>query len=95
MTEGDPTVQEPSPPTAATEPPAFKDRKAGLLVFGILLLLIALASLGSAGLQLVVLFAGDQLDPSMIGDTSLYVFSAVFYVVIAAATAWLGVGSIQ
>ena len=97
MTESDPTLEDTAaePAPATTEPPAFKDRKAGLIVFGVLLLLAALATLGSAVLQIVTLFIADSMDPEMVMKSSLYGIAALFYLLVAAGLGWLGIGSIR
>lgn len=81
-----------SPPPAG--PAAFKDRRVGLILFGIVQLLMALGCLGIAGLQLLMLFGGEALAPAGTGSTGLFASSAAVYILLAAGTVWLGIGSI-
>ena len=78
--------------SASAGPPAFKDRKVGLVIFGIIQLLMALGFLAMAGLQLLVVTGA--MGPEFTGPPGLYAVAAAVYVVIAAGTAWLGIGSI-
>lgn len=96
MKSGEPTAEAPNgpPAAAAPEPSGFKDRRTGLIVFGALLLLMALAGLGAAALQLVMLVGGEAMGAAS-ADSSLYVFAALFYLLVAATAAGLGVGSIR
>ncbi|MCP4203853.1 MAG: hypothetical protein GY769_18190 [bacterium] len=78
----------------ATQP--FKDRRVGLIVFGVLELLIAVALLGLVALQLLVLTNANRFAPGMEGvSTASVVVSAVMYSALAAVAAVLGVGSIR
>jgi hypothetical protein len=71
----------------------YKDRKTGLVVFGVieillggLCLLLAVASAFSAGLQGAA-YGGDTVWPQMLPAVCVYLFAAV-------ALTWLGIGSI-
>ena len=75
--------------------PAFKDRKVGLIVFGVVQLLMALGFLAIAGMQLLMLFAGEALGAESGATPGIFAATAVLYALFAAGTAWLGIGSIQ
>ena len=80
----------------STPEAAFKDRKVGLVLFGVLLLLMALGFLGLAGLQLLFTLSTDLLpEEATFGSPGLHAVTAAFYVAMGAGVAWLGIGSIR
>jgi len=97
---GQPAEDPPAPPG-----PAFKDRKIGLILFGIVQLLMALVCLAFTALQLVMLFGSEALRVDaglygadmgeVMGSRGLLVFTAFFYLLVAGGIAWLGIGSIR
>lgn len=87
------------PPTPE-QPAGFKDRRNGLILFGSIQLLMALAILGIVGIQLLMIFGAEALAPEgmaaeNMGSPRLYAVSAVIYLLLAAGVAWLGIGSIR
>lgn len=80
---------------SAAPPTALKDRKIGLVVFGIIQLLLALGFFAMAGLQLFMVFAGEAFAGEAMGPTAMYAVTAGVYAVLGALAAWLGIGSIQ
>lgn len=93
----------PSPSAVAEEAapkadrPAFKDRRTGLIVFGTLELLIAVAILGMSGLNFAMSFKALEFVPPGGPPTSrVALLSAGFlYLALALGAAILGVGSIR
>lgn len=72
---------------------AFKDRRAGLIVFGVLEILIGCF----CALMIPLMFWGQAMQTKMTGtppNHAMMVPGAVFYAIIAVAFVWLGVGSI-
>jgi len=78
--------------TEASGKPEYKDRRGGLMVFGVLEILIgSFCALVLAGLLIAVGMApqlAESLNPRVMG------FAAIMYGFIAAALIWLGIGSI-
>jgi len=76
-------------PAPTPSPPAYKDRKIGLVVFGVVLLLIGAvcALLAAAG------FLGAVLNQPGY-NWKMSIGSAALYVTFAASFVWLGIGSI-
>ena len=81
------------PPTAAA--PAFRDRKIGLILFGVLQLLMALGFLVITALQLLLAFSGEALAEGGEPQPRLFVVVALMYALLGAGAAWLGIGSIR
>ena len=74
-------------------PPAFKDRRTGLIVLGIFAILIG----GICALCVPLMIIGQMMTARRLGtevDASPAVISAVVYGVMAVVLIWLGVGSI-
>src|ERR1051326_8495153 len=72
----------------------FKDRRAGLIVFGILQLLLG----GLCALIVPLMFFGQSMSASMTGTAPNYrllIPNAIIYGALAISFVWLGVGSIQ
>ncbi len=79
-------------PAIATS--SFKDRRTGLIVFGVLEILIGCF----CTLMIPLMFWGQKLQADMTGTPPNYdmiIPGAVFYAIIAVAFVWLGVGSIM
>jgi len=84
---------EPSPP----EQPGFKDRKAGLIAFGVAQLLMALGMASMAALQFVLMAKLGGFAPPGAAPASKWGFfgAGIFYLLLALVAAVLGVGSIR
>jgi hypothetical protein len=74
-------------------PAPYKDRKVGLVIFGILTILLGCV----AGLFVLLMFAGVATSagtPNAVPLSSMF-FAVVIYALLAAALVWLGIGSIM
>ena len=85
----------PTLPSSATPPPlAYKDRRAFLIVFGIIeILLGALCALLFAGLVLIQVLMSDEIAEAAGGQQFFYA-SGLIYLLAAVFLIWMGIGSI-
>jgi hypothetical protein len=75
-------------------PPAYKNRRAGLIGCGIVQLLFGLLFLGMCAVMVLAMVMGQRAgQPSM--PTGMLVYVTVFYVGLAALFATLGIGSMM
>ena len=72
----------------------YKDRKVGLLLFGILQLLIGFGCAMTVPLMVLGTIVGATVDPSAQTSIRMMIPGLLFYVAIAVGFIWLGIGSI-